>query len=216
MKKESKKSEKMKVFIKSNKGKNGIYIISCIVLMLIAFFYMNSLKTQRYTETEMLPCEGMFPIKVYNQVEQEITAEETFLGVGIQFYTREYICTDDIIVEIIDADTNTVLGHFERKTEGFVDSEKEYFLLDEVHKDTEGKSYIVRISIIEGDSEKHVSLGLSTQVNKWVSKPYVTSNNDQQLKLQIAVCGQLINTMHIVGTLLVMLLLFAGGYFLTK
>lgn len=216
MKKVSEKSERMKDFIKSNKGKNCIYITTCVVLLLIAFFYMNSLKLQRYTETEVPPCEGMVPLNVCEQVEQPITAGDTFSGVGIQFYTREYICTDDVIVEIIDSATNTVLGNYERNAKDFSDDEMQYFMLDEIKTGNPGKEYFVRISIVEGDSEKHVSLGVSTQENEWVSKPYVAEYNGEQLKLEMTVCGQLIDNRHIAGVLLIMILLFIGGYFLTQ
>ena len=198
--------------IKSNKGKIYIYIVVSILLVLISCIYMNSLKSQRYVETEALLCEGMLPLNVSGVVEQEITAGEEFLGVAVQFYTREYACTDEVTVEIIDADTKDVLGHFERNAESFTDEKREVFLLDKVQKDVAGKNYLVRISIQEGANEKHVSVGVSTQTNEWIDKPYAANSNKQDLKLEMSVCEPVITDGYVFVAVLCILAFLVAGY----
>lgn len=204
----------MREFMKSNKGKIYIYIVISMLLLLVSCVYMRGLKSQRYIETEALPCEGMLPMKVFGEVEQEITAGKDFLGVGIQFYTREYVCTDDVTVEIIDADTKDVLGRFERNAESFSDEKREVFLLDKVQENVAGKSYLIKISIREGESEKHVSIGVSTQTNEWIGKPYVSKENEQDLKLEMSVCEPIIKDGYLFTAVFCIVLFLIAGYVL--
>ena len=204
----------MRKFIKSDKGKNCIYIIVSMLLVLISCIYMNGLKSQRYIETEALPCEGMLPLNVSGVVEQEVTVGEAFLGVAVQFYTREYVCTDEVTIEIIDPDSKEILGQFKRKAESFTDEKKEVFLLEKAQENVSGKTYIVRISILEGTSEKHVSVGVSTQINEWVNKPYVANANEKDLKLEMSVCEPVVKDGYIFVAVLCILVFLSVGYIL--
>jgi len=206
----------MTTFVKSEKGKSILYIVVCIFLLVIAFFYMNSLKTERYAETEVLAFEGMLPTSTHQNFEQEVVAGENFMGVGIQFYCGENVCTDDVTVEIIDPETKNVLGHYERNAETFRDDEREIFLLDEIQKGVAGKKYLVKISVDLGDSKKHVSIGASTKANPWVQDvALVVNSNIYDLKLQITLCEPNLRMTYTAFVCILMLLFFAGGYFLT-